>query len=263
MDSFKSKLMENGYFRQEELTFADCDRNKNARVAALLRKAANYAGYDYDARGLTHEKLLEMREAFLLSRMAVRVHRCPRAREVLDITTWENGTKGVHMQRVYELRDQAGQLCAAIKSDWILVDPVTRRIMRPSAFTAKPLGRCPKEIDCPEPGRIALPGEDAAELGRRRVERSDLDGNGHLYSARYGDIVWDFLPPETHGLPLAEFSINYSREATLGQTLILRGCRGGLSYRMAGLGPAGPCFAAECVFQEGEDGRAAAARAAE
>ena len=39
MDSFKTKLTEGSYFRQEELTFADCDRNKNARVSALLRKA--------------------------------------------------------------------------------------------------------------------------------------------------------------------------------------------------------------------------------
>ena len=53
--------MENGYFRQEEFVFADCDRNKRARVAALLSRAAAFAGYDYDARGLTYEKLYAMR----------------------------------------------------------------------------------------------------------------------------------------------------------------------------------------------------------
>ena len=69
MNCLKAELLENGYFRQEELTFADCDRNKNVRVAALLHKAACYAGYDYDAQGLTHEKLLALREVFLLSRL--------------------------------------------------------------------------------------------------------------------------------------------------------------------------------------------------
>ena len=53
--------MENGYSRQEELVFWDCDRNKRVRVAALLSKAAAFAGYDYDARGLTHETLYAMR----------------------------------------------------------------------------------------------------------------------------------------------------------------------------------------------------------
>lgn len=245
---FKQILEENGYTRQEELTFADCDRSKRIRVAGLLSKIAAFAGYDYDARGLTHEKLYAMREAFLLSRVALRIHRCPRYREVLDITTWENGVKGAHMQRVYEMRDEAGELCVSVKSDWILVDPETRRIMRPSTFTAKPLGICGREIDCPAPRRIVLPKEGLEELGVRRVRWSDLDGNGHLYSARYGDIVWDALPEDLQDRTLQEFFIDYSREATLGEDLRLVGFREGETYRMEGLGSEGTCFAAMCVF---------------
>ena len=100
MKDFKQYLMDDGYFRQEELIFADCDRNQRARVSTFLSKAAAFAGYDYDARGLDHEKLYAMREVFLLSRIAMRIHRCPMAREGLDISTWENGTRGAHMQRV-------------------------------------------------------------------------------------------------------------------------------------------------------------------
>lgn len=249
MDTFQTRLMENGYFRQEELTFADCDRNKNARVSALLRKAANYAGYDYDARGLTHGKLLEMRQAFLLSRLALRIHRCPRAGEVLDITTMEDGVKGAHMQRVYEMLDQAGRPCVSARSDWILVDPVTRKILRPGSFTAKPLLPCDKEIDCPPTRKIVLPREGAEELGVRTIRWSDLDGNGHVYSANYGDIVWDCLPADLQERVPREFHINYSKEATLGEELRLLGSREGETCcYVEGLGPGGPCFTALCVF---------------
>ena len=158
MQDFKQKLLENGYFRQEELVFADCDRNKRARVATLLSKVGAYAGYDYDARGLTHEKLYTMREVFLLSRIALRIHHCPMARDVLDITTWENGARGAHMQRVFEMVDQTGQLCVSVKSEWILVDPLTRKILRPASFTAKPLMTCDRVIDCPDPHHAAPPG---------------------------------------------------------------------------------------------------------
>ena len=250
MESFQQKLMENGYFRQEEFVFADCDRNKRARVAALLSRAAAFAGYDYDARGLTYEKLYAMREVFLLSRMALRIHDCPRYREVMDITTWENGVKGAHMQRVYEMRDEAGALCVSVKSEWILVNPETRRILRPGSFTAKPLGICPKEIDCPAPQKITLPKEGLEELGTRKVRWSDLDGNGHLYSAKYGDIVWDFLPEDLRDRTPRDFFIDYSREATLGEDLRLVGHREGDTYRMEGLGPEGTCFSALCVFGE-------------
>ena len=47
MKSFQQVLMENGCSRQEELVFWDCDRNQRVRVAALLSKAAAFAGYDY------------------------------------------------------------------------------------------------------------------------------------------------------------------------------------------------------------------------
>lgn len=110
MKDFRQELYENGYFRQEELCFADCDRYQRARVSGLLNKAAAYAGYDYNARGLTHDVLFEMGEVFLLSRLAMRIHRIPMAGDVLDIATYENGAKGAHMQRVYEMKDQTGGL---------------------------------------------------------------------------------------------------------------------------------------------------------
>ena len=248
LKDFQQKLMENGYFRQEEFVFADCDRNKRVRVAALLSKAAAYAGYDYDARGLTYEKLYDMREVFLLSRMALRIHDCPRYREVMDITTWENGAKGAHMQRVYEMRDQTGRLRVSIKSDWILVEPETRRILRPGSFTARKIGEGGKELDCPDTRKILLPREGLEDLGTRKVVWSDLDGNGHLYSGNYGDIVWDYLPPDLQERTPRDFFIDYSKEATLGQELHLLGLREGDTYRMEGLGPEGTCFTAMCVF---------------
>ena len=74
MEAFKQSLTENSYTRQEELVFWDCDREKRMRVASILSKMAAFAGYDYDARGLTHEILYANREVFLLSRIAVRIH---------------------------------------------------------------------------------------------------------------------------------------------------------------------------------------------
>ena len=249
MDCFRQSLTENSYSRQEEMNFARCDQHQRVRVSTLLSLAAAMAGYDYDARGLTHEKLWAMREVFLLSRIALKIHDCPRVRDVLDVTTWEDGTKGAHMQRVYELRDQAGALRCAIRSDWILVDPQTRRISRPDSFTAKPITVCPVAIDCPPTRKVALPRQGLEELGVRPVRWSDLDGNGHLYSGNYGDIVWDHLPPDLRDRTPSAFYINYSREATLDQELRLLGVRDGDdAYLMEGVGPGGTCFTCRCEF---------------
>ena len=189
-----------------------------------------------------------MREVFLLSRIALRIHDCPRARDVLTITTWEDGVKGAHMRRWYEMRDRQGRVPAAAKTAWILADPVTRKILRPSSFTAKPVLASDRPLNCPEPRKISLPETGREDLGTRPVRWSDLDGNGHLYSGNYGDIIWDALPEDLQVRVPREFYINYSREAVLGDELRLEGCRTGEEYFVEGQGPHGSCFTALCVF---------------
>ena len=103
-------------------------------------------------------------------------------------------------------------------------------------------------IDCPDPQKIVLPHEGTEDLGTRVIRWSDLDGNGHLYSGNYGDIVWDALPADLQSRTPREFQINYSKEATLGQELRMVGVRQENEYLMEGLGPEGVCFSARCVF---------------
>ena len=249
MEDFKQVLTEDSYIRQEEVIFGECDRSEKIRMAGLLGKVASFGGYDYDARGITREVLIEKGYAFLLSRVAINIHRWPRYGDILTVQTWENGAKGAHMQRVFEMKDQAGRLCVSARSDWVLVNPVSHKIARPRSFAHEEFVPCPQEIDCPAPKKILLPKEGLEDLGVRKVVWSDLDGNGHLYSGRYGDIFWDHLPEDLQDLELKEFYINYSKEATLGQELRILGFREECCYRMEGLGPEATCFTALCVFE--------------
>ena len=246
--AFGQQQTENSYTREEELAFADCDRDGNVRPATLLSLVAAVAGYDYDARGLTYRRLYSMGEVFLLSRIALRIHRRPVNREVLAVTTWEDGVRAAHMRRVYEMADETGAVCVSAKSEWVLVDPAQRKILRPDSFTGKAFTVCPKTIDCPDCRRIALPKGKGEDLSARPVRWSDLDGNGHVYSGNYGDIVWDALPADLQSAPLAALYINYSREATLGETIALRGLREDGAYTMEGWLEGERCFSCRCEF---------------
>lgn len=255
MNSFQQVLTADSYSRQIEMNFGGCDRWKRVRVGTLLSLAADAAGFDYDARGLPHEKLLELGEAFLLSRAAIRIHDCPHFRDVLEVKTWENGIHGAHMQRVYEFRDLTGRFRVSIKSDWILIDVHNRRILRPTEFKAKPISSCSQSIDCPETKKILPPRKNIQELGTRQIRWSDLDGNGHLYSGNYGNIFWDYLPENLQDRIPREFFINYHKEISLGQVLTLTGAleeseqpENFEDYRMAGTGPEGTCFTALARF---------------
>ena len=162
MEDFKQILTESSYIRQEEVCFGECDRSEKIRMAGLLGKVASFGGYDYDARGVTREVLIGMGYAFLLSRVAVHIHCWPRHGDILTVQTWENGAKGAHMQRVFQMKDQNGTLCVSSRSDWVLVDPVNHKIARPRSFVHETFIPCPVEIDCPQPKKILLPKEYGA-----------------------------------------------------------------------------------------------------
>ena len=236
------------FFRQEELTFRECDVHGRARTSTLLSFLANGGAQDFEARGFTYEYLYGLRQVFLLSRIAFRVHRCPVAGETVTISTWENGVRGAHMCRDYELLSEDGAPCVSGKSEWILVDPLDRRILRPSAFTGKDLTASGRSADCPACRKIFLPKEGVEALGEHPVAFSELDHNGHVYSGSYGDIIWDALPTDLQDADLREFQINYSKEATRGETLTLLGCRQGDTYLMEGLCGTERSFSCACLF---------------
>lgn len=247
MNERKQWLEGERYFRQEELTFWDCDAAGRVRPAAILSMMASVAGQDYTARGLPYEKLFSIRQVFLLSKLAFRLHSYPISGETVTLSTWEDGVKAAHMRRSYEFLREDGSPFVSGKSEWILVDPVSRKILRPSQFTGKPLASGGRPVDAPECRKIILPRE-AEKLAVRRVMFSDLDHNGHLFSGNYGDVVWDYLPAELQTATLREFQINYSREATLGEELTLLGHREAGRYEMEGLCGTERCFSCQCLF---------------
>ena len=189
-----------------------------------------------------------MRQVFLLSRLLLTVHRTPRLGEILTVSTWEAGVRGVQLRRGCSMTAPTGEVLVSARSQWILVDPETRKILRPSSFTAREFCQADLPLDCPECDKVLPPREQIEQLGERRVVWSDLDGNGHIYSGNYGAIFWDSLPAELQTKTCREFSINYHKEATLGEDLTLTGCREENGYRMAGTGNGELCFTARCRF---------------
>lgn len=252
MEELRQALMGDCFFRQEELTFRDCDARGRARPGTLLSLLAITAGHDFDARDLNYLRLYELRQVFLLSRIALCIHRHPIAGEVLTITTWENGAKAAHVRRGYEMEDTAGRSCVSARSEWIIVDPDSRRILRPAQFTAERIHCCTRQIDCPECRKILLPEDGLTELGEHTVAYSDLDYNGHVFSGRYGDILWDALPPELQEAELGELQINYSREATLGEKLRIAAVRQGDTLLAGGACGGEHCFTCACTFRQRE-----------
>jgi acyl-CoA thioesterase FadM len=113
------------------LGFRDCDEQKQQRLSSLLDLLVEASGRDYALRGFPHERMVALRQVFLLSRLRLRIVRPLRHPERAEVVTWEDGTVGARVRREYELRDGQGALCCAARSEWLLADPVDHRLLRP------------------------------------------------------------------------------------------------------------------------------------
>ena len=238
------------FYKPVEIRFCDCDRHKRARVQTLLKIMADIAGVAYAARGYSHAWLWEHRSVFLLTRASVRVRRMPAADETIVVETWEVGIKGAQYYRDFTFFDQKGNRIVEGQTAWVVVDPVSRVIQKPSAFPGHFEPIPDKVADTLPPARLKPEGEFLPQ-GERTIVYSDIDGNGHTYNAVYGGIACDFLPAELMERRLTDFRINFKQEALLGETLAIRTSL--QPNRAAVIGLLGETISFECEFLFAEE----------
>lgn len=250
MNDLKSWFNGNIYNMQVFLTFRDCDMKKRVKLSSVLSFLADSAGNDYYEKGFSHEKLLEMRQVFLISKISLRIHTMPMTNDVLTVSTWENGSKGAVVNRNFEITLPDGKPCISATSTWLIVDPVSRKICRPSSFKGRIIEKSERVVDCYPCEKLSCHDTEFDFLGEHKVVFSNLDGNGHLYSANYGNIAVDFLPEKYQLLDICDFSIDYIKEARIEETIQIYGheddenCR----YTIMGQCNGKDCFACRFYF---------------
>lgn len=229
----------------QDISFSLCDFTERLKPSALLGITSDLAGEDYGDRGLPHDRLLNEGFVFLVSRVRFRLRRNVRAEERIRLITYERKTAGPFCIRDYIVQDSAGESVIAGRSAWILCDPESRRILRPSSFPYPIQNHEDIEIDVGEPDKLRLPGK-MERIGERKVVYSDLDGNGHVNNSVYGDMACDVLPMELFKGNITDFAINFVKEAKPGDTIALFGGRDEDSRFVAGYLGESLCF--ECAF---------------
>lgn len=237
------------FTRETKLDFCRCDASQHIKLSELLSLTSDTAIEDYYRRGLSWQMLREQGFAILASRVSFRIHRMPKANDELTVTTWEEAPQGLQLYRAYEVTTRDGERLVSGLSTWLVVNPDTRRILKPSAFTAR---ACPTETtahNCLECGKIAA-AQNAEKWAERPVHFSDIDGNNHVNNARYGDFIVDSMPERFRARTVTDFRLNYALEATLGNSLTIFGAASDSDKKLTLCGKQNDsvCFEAEIFF---------------
>jgi acyl-ACP thioesterase len=230
---------------RKRIYFYECDWKNRLKISTILRISSEIAGYDYTRRGLSYEFLRERDMAFLLSKISLKVKKNPHEAMEIVTKTWEQGHQKSVFKRGFSISsaDESELVCGT--SDWVLVNPKTRRIIRPQNF-AHELPQSPERAGDELPtAKIAY--ENLHELGKVTVYRSMLDANFHVYNAVYADFVFDFLPDVARDIE--HFRMNFNAEASLGDSIEIFGKQSENHAVIVGKIEAKVCFEAEVFFK--------------
>ena len=229
-----------------KLCFFDCDYKKRMKISSILKVAAEIAGKDYTDKGLGHEFLWANGYVFLLSRISLHIKKYPAEPQMLDSSTWECGKKGAMFLRGYRISVD-GEVCIDGESGWIVVNPETRKIIRPSSFPWLMPQLEDRKVSALPIDKVTVINEEKA--GEYIVQISDLDANGHVYNANYADIAVNFLPIEIYDKDVKNFRINFVNEAKLGDKIEIYRELSDTEAKIIGKLPDKICFETEFIFK--------------
>ncbi|MBR3867250.1 MAG: hypothetical protein IKM54_05615 [Butyricicoccus sp.] len=209
--------MENCFQRDYPLTYTHIDCHGLLRPGALFEIMQDAATQHAE---LLHISAGDIGALWVLSRLRVQLDRPLRAEETLSLTTWCAGIKGATWLRGFCFQIGGEPVGQAI-SAWVVLDPVNRRLLRPSAVSASVHYQNAPETDgMPAPGKLCLP--EGAFHHTHTVRYADMDVNRHLNNAKIVDIISDALELETcTDTYLRTLQVNYTAESVAGDELAL------------------------------------------
>lgn len=212
--------MRERYSLPVRITSYDVGASKTLKPSSILKFMQEAGCRHLDSAGFTYEVMRRKGIVFLIVKMAAEIDSLPRYDDEIAVETRFLKTDGAKFVRSFRFFNKDGKPIINASTLWIIADPETHRILRPSAFP----GTIPQGAG-EEPSvafsRIVLP-DSAEESGTRTVRWSDIDFNGHMNNAVYADVICDFFPGGFGGRQLHRFQIDFDGEAVLGDEISIR-----------------------------------------
>jgi len=199
----------------------ECDIRQKMSISNIMRHAQQMGSDHLEQFGLDYNQMVRDGMVFLVAKQLITIHRRPSFGEKLLLTTIPRKPKGAQFIRDTLFETEDGERLIDVSIAWLLADPQTHKILRPSMFDVYGLEMFPN---------------DGESITRYRIQRP---------------VVMDALPAETamEKEPVS-FGILFQKEAKFGQVIHLEVCpreEGG--YYIGGRVAGERCFEAEILFR--------------
>lgn len=204
------------------INFSECDLNSEWRPSAILQIAQDISGRHSDLLGCGDHVIREQDMVWLLARQRYQFQRYPQRGDTVTVSTWPGKVRFTMYPRYLTFCAADGTPLGSGSTIWFLMRRSSSELLTPTTSSVGMPDTTAHGAPAFVPERIRLP-EGDYQSTQRQVCYSDADFNHHLNNARYMEWICDLLDPGRFAANfLADFTLNYSREAKLGDQVCLR-----------------------------------------
>lgn len=202
--------------REYEINYGHIDNRGIAKPSFLWLVMQEAATVHAESLHLAQDAL---NIVWVLSRMKARLTRPLRPYERIRCETWCPGIRGASWYRCFAFFADEQQIGDA-QSMWVTLDPVSHRILRPSAFPAAEsyLHTARGTLFEPLP---KLSCDTVRSHHIHTVQYSDLDVNNHVNNVRIVELISDALDLQRQPGFVSSLQVNYTAETAFGEQLEL------------------------------------------
>jgi acyl-ACP thioesterase len=229
------------------INFRHIDRGGFLTPGAALDCLEEAAFGHAELLGVGYDVMASRRQAWILSRISVRMDKRPGLHENVTVSSWPRGHDRLFAVRDYEIARE-GQPLVQARSNWIILDLDKRRPVRPQEIMDKLPLNDGKNALTESPAALGE-AEGLSLITERKALYSDLDFNGHVHNTRYMQWICDLLDMEKiEKAPSIRFDINYLKEITASSVTQLWLAESNGVYHIEGRQEAAPVFRARVAF---------------
>ena len=144
----------------------------------------------------------------------------PKYQDEITIKTWPRIMEKFYSYRDFEVFDNNNNLIAIASSKWIMINSETGKIQRISDEMIKAYGLVEKEIfDKPLNEKPREP-EDLKLNFKYKIQRRDIDTNGHVNNINYISYAIEAIPEEIYKNSIFNnIQIHYKKEIKYGEKI--------------------------------------------
>ena len=210
-------------YKKLEFYSYDANPDGTVKISSLMKSFQQIAREDLDSCGITYNMMRDNNQVFVIIKASIEFYRRISIYDELYLKTVPTKIAGITFYRDFFISDKLGNLYAVCTSSWVLMNYVSRRIMKPSELVYDFPSFPDESSDLILSRRFLF---DVPLLSQktnvRKVYFSNMDENNHFNNAETAAFVVDEISDRLiNGEFIKRFEIHFNHESNLNDVLVI------------------------------------------